>query len=205
GGGDRRDPARRFGARRGGDQGRRRSRYRHGVHGHAAFPALTLPSAERTASPFGASRGGWTTPLIAAATTSSSRCGFCRQCCCKIWSAPFWTTMAPNKWSSIASELHVRWLQSPADDRFGPIASEIRHRSEMSRRAKNGHWNRPCPINWARQSCSDLPAQQMCCLNHDFQLLGRKLPADRHEAAVGSEPYLVGRQIFKHARNAALH
>src|SRR5262249_61985254 len=110
GGGDRRDPARRFGARRGGDQGRRRSRYRHGVHGHAAFPALTLPSAERTASPFGASRGGWTTPLIAAATTSSSRCGFCRQCCCKIWSAPFLTTMAPNKWSSIASELHVRWL-----------------------------------------------------------------------------------------------
>src|SRR5215468_2781206 len=27
--------------------------------------------------------------------------------------------------------LHVRWLRSPADARFGPIASEIRHRSEM--------------------------------------------------------------------------
>jgi len=77
-------------------------------------------------------------PLVAAATTSSSRCGFCIRRCCKIWSAPFWTTMAPNKWSSIASELHVRWLQSPADVRFGPIASEIRHRSEMSRCATTG-------------------------------------------------------------------
>jgi AICARFT/IMPCHase bienzyme len=49
---DRRDPARRFGARRGGDQGRRRSRHRHGVHGHATFPALTLPSTERAAFSF---------------------------------------------------------------------------------------------------------------------------------------------------------
>jgi len=36
----RRDPARRLHARRGSDRRRRRAWHRHGVHGHAAFPAL---------------------------------------------------------------------------------------------------------------------------------------------------------------------
>jgi len=52
---------------------------------------------------------------------------------------------------------------------------------------------------------SDLPAQRLCRLNHDFQLLGRELPADRHEAAIGGQPNLIGRQILKHPRNTALH
>ena len=38
----RRDPAGRLDARRRGDQGRRRARHRHGVHGRAAFPALNF-------------------------------------------------------------------------------------------------------------------------------------------------------------------
>ena len=47
------DPAGRLGARRRGDQGRRRPRRRHGVHRHAAFPALrisvvgTVPTSRR--------------------------------------------------------------------------------------------------------------------------------------------------------------
>ncbi len=40
----RRGPARRLRARRRGDQGRRRPRHRHGVHGHAALPALGVPA-----------------------------------------------------------------------------------------------------------------------------------------------------------------
>src|SRR5262249_5661375 len=91
------------------------------------------------------------------------------------------------------------------DVRLAPKAPELLHRRATTQCAKNGHWNRPCSINRACQSCSDLSAQQMCCLNHDFQLLGRKLPADCHEAAVGSEPDLLRRQILKHPCNAALH
>src|SRR5262249_18408355 len=44
------DPARRLGARRRGDQGRRRPWHRHGVHRHKAFPALAQPPRRATVS-----------------------------------------------------------------------------------------------------------------------------------------------------------
>ena len=46
------DPARRLGARRRGDQGRRRPRHRHGVHRHPAFPALSRGVSSACASAF---------------------------------------------------------------------------------------------------------------------------------------------------------
>src|SRR5262245_48754888 len=52
---------------------------------------------------------------------------------------------------------------------------------------------------------SNLAAEALCHIDHDFELSSRELSADRHEAAIGRQPDLIGCQMLEHARNTPLH
>src|SRR5262245_47433923 len=51
---------------------------------------------------------------------------------------------------------------------------------------------------------SDSFAQALGRLDHDLELLGCELPADRHQATIGREPDLIQRQMLEHAGDTPL-